>query len=59
MTYLFRIMILALLLSGCSFLIGCSVFERKVSMAESGTHLFCTPSDAHPWACDGFLILEE
>ena len=53
MTYLFRIMILALLLSGCS------VFERKMSMAESGTQLFCTPSDAHPWACDGFLTLEE
>jgi len=46
-------MLLALLLSGCN------VFEPKMSMAESGTHLFCTPSDAHPFACDGFFILEE
>jgi hypothetical protein len=52
------ILIFAILMVGVLFLSGCSVFEQKIGSYRDD-QIYCRTSDAHPWACDGFLTLEE
>ena len=59
MTYLFRIMILALFLSGCS------AFEQKIGayktelQGQSDDQLCCIPDTEFPHSCDGWLLCDN
>jgi len=59
MTYLFRIMILAL------FLTGCSAFEQQIGayktelQGQSDDQLCCIPDTEFPHSCDGWLLCDN
>ena len=52
MTYLFRIMILALFLSGCS------AFEQKIGFFKQD-QFCCEPDTEFPHSCDGYILFEK